>query len=413
MGPGRIIEEDPMRLSFRSSILFVAILALSALPASADQTCASGHMRARLDVFSEGSVSLPLYWSVENGGQVAFTVRIIGSGCDGSTSTIEYDVQDGTATTPADYTHVSQPITFVNTVGHPDSESRNVNITDDAFPLDGAAEFATVELIDASGGSLIPPTSAPIVIVDEDGPAARFSMVEGAYEESETSASGGVPVFRGGAATQAATIDYSLTPGSAGSGSDYQGAASGTLTFQPGDRMELIPITIIDDAVRERSETLEVSISGTGAEGTTKVPFRIIDNEESFPPSSSLHHPNQGKRYPPSKFLIREIHIFTEDQGGAGVVAAEFALRRNMKDRSCGWWTGRKFRKGKCDVERWLNTAEYETDFFFVRLKELPPSIGPVRNYTAYSRAIDGARNVEEDFEVGRNANTFEIKKPR
>ena len=370
-------------------------------------------MRARLDAFSEGSLSRPLYWIAENGGQLTFTVRIIGSGCDGSTSTIEYEVEDGSATTPADYTHVEQPVTFVNTVGHPESDTRNVNITDDAFPVDAPAEFATVTLTGASGGSLIPPTSAPIIIVDDDGPTSRFAMVDGTYSESETSASGGVPVFRAGNATQAATINYTLTPGSASPGSDYQGTASGTLTFQPGDRMELIPIRVVDDAAQEPSETFEVSISGTGTEGTTKVTFTIIDNEEKLPPSSSLHHPNQGKRYPASKFLIREIHIFTEDSGGAGVVAAEFALRRNMKDRSCGWWTGKKFRTGKCDAERWLKTGEYETDFFFIRLKELPPSIGPVLDYTAYSRAIDGAKNVEEDFEVGRNANTFEIKKPR
>jgi len=143
------------------------------------------------------------------------------------------------------------------------------------------------------------------------------------------------------------------------------------------------------------------------------VTFTITDNEESFPPSSSLHHPNQGKKYSPSKFLIREIHIFTTDEGGAGTVAAEFALRRNMKNRSCGWWTGKKFKNGKCDAERWLKTEQYETDFFYIRMPELPASVGKVKNYTAYSRAIDGAKNVEGDFEVGRNANTFEIKKKR
>jgi hypothetical protein len=145
-------------------------------------------------------------------------------------------------------------------------------------------------------------------------------------------------------------------------------------------------------------------------EGTTSVPFTITDNEETIPPTSSLHHPNQGKKYRASHYLIREIHIFTQDQGGAGVTAAEFALRRNMKNKSCQWWTGKRFRKGDCEKERWLETDIYETDFYFIRLKELEPSVGKVRDYTAFSQAIDGARNVESGFEVGRNANTFEIR---
>ena len=393
----------------------VTVLASLTLPASAEEACATNHMRARLEVFSEGSQSRPLYWAAENGGQVTFTVRIIGSGCDGSTSTINYEIQPGTATTPTDYTHVAQPITFVNTVGHPDSQKRDVSITNDALPLDAGVELATVKLTGASGGSLIPPTSAPIVIVDDDGPAARISMAEGSYEESESSApdipSGGVPVFRAGNATGTDSVSYTLSGGSASSGVDYTGPTTGTLTFQPGDRMELVPIQIVDDAAVEPAETLDVTISGTGVEGTTKVTMTITDNEEVIPPSSSIHHPNQGRNYESTNFLIREIHIFTTDEGGAGTVAAELALRRNMKDKSCAWWTGKRFKRGGCEKKKWLKTGEYEPDFFFIRMKELPASTGAIKNYTAYSRAIDGARNTESSFEVGRNANTFEVKK--
>lgn len=403
-----------MRASLRQALFAVVTLAFSAIPASADQACATNHMRARLEVFSEGSVSRPLYWVAENGGPATFTVRIIGSGCDGSTSTISYEIQPGSATTPADYVAPSGSITFVNTVGHPDTEKRDVTITNDGLPLgEGAVELATVVLTGATGGALIPPTSALIVIVEDDGPAARVSLAEGPYEENESTPAGGVPVFRGGDASGTTTVSWSLAPGTATPDADYAAPPSGTLTFGPGDRMELIPVTVIDDSERETPETLTVSISGPGTEGTTSVPFTITDNEENIPPSSSLHHPNNRKTYRASHYLIREIHIFTRDQGGAGTVAAEFALRRNMKDGSCAWWSGKRFKKGKCDGERWLNTGQYETDFFYIRLAELQPSVGKIRNYTAYSRAIDGAKNFEALFEVGRNANTFEVRKPK
>jgi hypothetical protein len=393
-------------------------LALSTLPASAEQACATNHMRARLERFSDGSLSRPLYWVVESEGQARFTVRIVGSGCDGSTSTINYQTEQGSAKTPTDYTGGSGSFTFVNTVGHPDTQEGSVGITNDPLPLDDAGvESATIKLTGASGGGLIPPTSAALIVVDDDGATAQVSMVDGAYEESESSAattpSGGVPVFRGGNASGTIDVSYSIGGGTATSGVDYLGPTTGTLTFGPDERMKLVPIQLVDDVAQEIPETVDVSISGTGVEGTTKVTMTITDNEEVIPPSSSIHHPNQGRRYFSNNFLIREIHIFTTDEGGAGTVGAELALRRNMKDRSCAWWTGRKFRKGGCDKERWLKTGEYETDFFFIRMKELAASVGKIKNYTAFSRAIDGAKNVESSFEVGRNANTFEVKKAK
>src|SRR5688572_13508888 len=109
MVAGRIIETEEtlsMRASLRTAIFAVATLSLLALPASADQACATNHMKARLEGFSEGSVSRPLYWVAENGGQATFRVRIVGSGCDGSTSTINYQIQQRSATSPTDYTHV-------------------------------------------------------------------------------------------------------------------------------------------------------------------------------------------------------------------------------------------------------------------------------------------------------------------
>jgi hypothetical protein len=34
-----------------------------------------------------------------------------------------------------------------------------------------------------------------------------------------------------------------------------------------------------------------------------------------------------------------------------------------------------------------------------------------IKDYTAFSRAIDGAGNVEKEFTKKRNANTFEIRR--
>jgi hypothetical protein len=403
-----------MRAPFRSVLLAVAALALATVPVHAHPACASNHIAARLDGFSDGSVSLPLYWATESDGQATVTLRILDSSCDGSASSVNWAVQPDS---PMDYSPATTPFQWVNSVGHPPTQQRQVTITNDAFavPVDAGVEAAKVVLTGGSNVRFEQPSSAALIIVDDDGPSARVSLVEGEYSENESSPSGGVPVFRGGNASGSTQVSYTVAGGSAQSGADYQASASGTLEFGAGSRMQLIPITVVDDTQQESTETVNVSISGADVDpaGTSSVTFSIADNEEVFPPSSRLHHPRQKYRYRASDFRIREVHIFTEDTGGAGVVASEFALRRNMKNGDCSWWSGRKFKKSGCDKERWLKTGQYEPDFFYIRVKELDPSVGPIDDYTAYSRAIDGAKNLETSFEVGRNENTFEVKKPK
>ena len=41
------------------------------------------------------------------------------------------------------------------------------------------------------------------------------------------------------------------------------------------------------------------------------------------------------------------------------------------------------------------------------------PSVGRIKSYTAYSRAVNGGSEIESFLEKGRNANTFKVKKPR
>lgn len=409
-----------MRALVRPALLVLVTLILSAIPAGADQACAqTPGIQAKLGAFSEGSLSRPLYWVVESGGQAKLTVLVPEISCDGSASAVSFEFRDET-TQASDFVHQNAPpVQWRNDTGHSPTYSTNVSITDDflSVPLDAAAEYAVVTLVKGTDNvTIVEPSSAALIIVDDDGATPRISLIDGDYGENETSGattlSGGVPVFRGGNASGPSTVDYTLSGGTATPGSDYTGA-SGTLTFAPGDRMELIPIQVVDDVEQEPSETLDVSISGDAVEDPKTVTFTITDNEELSPPTSTLHHPRQNWKYRASDYRIQEVHIFTEDTGGAGVVSAEFALRRNMKSKSCAWFTGKKFKKGKCDHERWLKTGQYETDFYYIRVGELAPSTGKIKNYTAYSRAIDGAHNLETNLEVGRNDNTFEVKKPK
>jgi len=80
---------------------------------------------------------------------------------------------------------------------------------------------------------------------------------------------------------QTITVDYNTADVSATGGSDYTGIGTTTLTFNPGESIKTINVTIIDDAAYESDETFNITLSvpvnatildGTGI-GT------IIDND--------------------------------------------------------------------------------------------------------------------------------------
>jgi len=62
------------------------------------------------------------------------------------------------------------------------------------------------------------------------------------------------PVRLSAAQTQAVTVAYSTVNGTATAGADYQ-AASGTLTFNPGETNQTITVAILADAINEGTET--------------------------------------------------------------------------------------------------------------------------------------------------------------
>jgi hypothetical protein len=86
-----------------------------------------------------------------------------------------------------------------------------------------------------------------------------------------------------------------------------------------------------------------------------------------------------------------------------------------MKNGKCAWLAPGGWQKKDCQNREWLPTKYDEAgDLFYYRMKQLKSSVGTrIKSYTAFSRSIDGAGNVEKEFAEKRNANTFEIKRTR
>lgn len=397
----------------------IAAILLAGSLSSVQAACASGHVAVTLGGFPAEAVSSPFYWAAEGDGQIVFVLRALAHDCAPNAVTISYTTKDGSAKAPADYAPTTGQRAVATDAGHGDGGSQPVSVpvVGDLVP-EPVVESATVELTGAQGGQLHAPTSAALHIVDDDGPTARISMDPAAeYRQFETYNLAGIPVFRAGSDLGQVTVPYSVEPGpapAASPGGDYR-AASGTLTFEAGDRVEMIPITLLNDRDTEDEEKLTVTL--TGAEGATLDPegrrsaeFTILDNEELVAPESLFHHPKNRFKYRAKDYRIREIHVFTKDKGGSGVTQADLGLRKDLAGRGCEWWNGKRWKKRSCNSYLWVPMDIYEPDFFYLRMPELPPSKGAIKSYTAFSRAVDGSGNRERRLEPGRNANTFDIK---
>ena len=90
-------------------------------------------------------------------------------------------------------------------------------------------------------------------------------------------------VFLDREATTDVSVDYTTRDGSARAGQDYT-ATSGTLVFEPGDRVKAIFVPIIDDSVRDDGETFTIKLSNvSGAEFRDDEATGTIHNSEEEP----------------------------------------------------------------------------------------------------------------------------------
>ena len=92
------------------------------------------------------------------------------------------------------------------------------------------------------------------------GTGPRISIVSGQVEEDDADGNISLSVTLSPSSLQTVTVDYATSDGTASAGSDYT-AASGTLTFSPGQTDKTITLTITDDDVDEADETITVTLT--------------------------------------------------------------------------------------------------------------------------------------------------------
>lgn len=205
----------------------------------------------------------------EQAGVMAFTVSLVRpAGTEGTTYEVDIATSDGTATASAlppvlmdDYDAASTTLTFV---AGDTSETFEVTVNQDAVYEGDETLFATLSGND-EGTSIDRGRATGTILEDESVPAVSIgdaSDAENADDDLEFT------VSMTPEAAFEVTVDWATQDQTATLADDDYAAASGTVTFAPGDTSETVTVDQTGDANVEGNEVVAVVLSDPAPEAT-------------------------------------------------------------------------------------------------------------------------------------------------
>ncbi len=201
-----------------------------------------------------------------------------------SAVTVDYAVTGGTAVSGSDYTITAGTLTFA--VGETVKIIPNTIINDAVLEPN---KTIILTLTNAVGVALSPNTTHTYTIIDDDAVTVTIAATDAAA--AEPADNGSFTLTRAGITTGALTVNLAIA-GTATNGTDYATIPS-TVVFASGVTTLVVPVTVIDDALGEGSETVQVTIaSGAYTVGTPSVAtVTIADDDINSPPVITLLSP--------------------------------------------------------------------------------------------------------------------------
>jgi uncharacterized protein (TIGR03118 family) len=152
------------------------------------------------------------------------------------------------------------------------------------------------------------------------------------YTVNESGGSATITVTRTGDLSQTATVKFATFDGTASQQKDYVGTA-GTLSFAAGEVSKTFSVLIVDDAIPEADETVNLILSnptGAGLGSQSTAVLTIKDNDSGAPPSAvSTTRSTAGAN---AASIQAAVDQFRADLGGAnnGVGGTFFNGRREI-----------------------------------------------------------------------------------
>lgn len=192
---------------------------------------------------------------------------------------VDVATADGTAVSAADYTAVSETLTFAP---GETSQTVTVSIVDDL--VEEGSETLTAMLSNPVNAALGTPDVATLTILDNDAPP-QVSFASATYTEAEGSGTAVIPVTLLGVTTNSVMVDVATADGTAVSGDDYT-MTSVTLTFPPGTMTQTVSIPLLDDSIDELTETVDLTLSNiVNADPGTLLQSELQITDDDEPPT--------------------------------------------------------------------------------------------------------------------------------
>lgn len=191
-----------------------------------------------------------------------FTVRL--SAASTSTVTVTYSFVDGSATAGSDYETTSGTLTFA-----PGETQKPIAVRiygDLKYEVD---EYFVVNLSAASNATIIDFQGEGVIRNDDvdNVPIVSISSVA-KREGNKGNTKFAFQVALSTSSSQAATVSYRTSDGTATVANNDYAAANGTLTFSPGQTSKTITVTIKGDRAREPDEVFYVDLFGASSNAT-------------------------------------------------------------------------------------------------------------------------------------------------
>jgi Calx-beta domain len=213
---------------------------------------------APLQAASTIQFSTTTYAITEGAPEVAIVVQRA-NGLDTVVSVDFATTTNGNATAGMDYLDVSMNLTFL---ANETNKTVAVPILNDGF-LEGLETFRVI-LTNASGDAVLGVrTNATVRITDNDD---GLQLELPSYFVNEDAGTIKVRVLRRDDGDMPVSVNYATSNSTAVAGEDYL-AAAGTLTFAPGENLQPVTVTLLNDAVRETNKLFRILLSNPSGGG--------------------------------------------------------------------------------------------------------------------------------------------------
>jgi len=235
-----------------------------------------------------------------NAGTTVSTFTVSLSNASSQTITVNYTTADNSATAGSDYVTASGTLTF-----SPGQLAQTLTVTVNGDVAFEPNETFNVNLSSATNATIADSQGVGTISNDDSQPTIAINDVSLTEGNAGTTVAT-FTVSLSNASSQTITVNYTTADNSATAGSDYV-AASGTLTFTPGQLTQSIAVTVNGETMFEPNETFNVNLSGaTNATIADNQGVGTITNDDSQPTIS--------------------INDVSQDEGNAGTTSAVFTV---------------------------------------------------------------------------------------